>query len=575
MGGKKIFDFAKLVINENSSINELFKVLSISINPNYGSGFAIVVDSNGEIVGTVQDSDIRKYLASKSVDGLKIQQVMRRDFISVENDLSHDQVIDSIIDQMNNRGNWNTALPVRVIPITKGKIPVGILDLEELKERFSNRKSQHIVIGLGYVGLTLALALTQVGKKVFGYETNQEKVDLLRSGNSYIHEPGIGSLLKSKLNDSFFVEDSLSFLSQDFGIQRIFYICVGTPLKSNKSVNLEYIDAVISTIIKCIKPLDIIIMRSTVPVGTGQKIIASVSGKLDWKVGADFHYISAPERTIEGDALREIREIPQLIAGATIACRSAGSRIFEEISNSVVHLERIEAAELTKLMGNAFRDYIFGFSNHLIEVAKKIDLDINTLIKASNLGYSRSFIPLPSPGVGGPCLTKDSYLIYDSELDRKQSPILAARKTNELVIENSIKFIKLKCKDIKSYDCLVIGAAFKGVPETNDIRNSPSLEFISLLDNEVRSISVWDSTIPLQEVKALGKRWSTNFSMIAILNNNPKNLEYFFEQYPKLIEKEIIIFDPWQLIEPQRLILEKPSNLIHYFTLSKYLELRK
>jgi len=571
---KKIIDVSKLIINEESTIGELFQVLSITINPNYGSGFAIVVNSLGELVGIVQDSDIRKYLAVSTGSRIKIKDVMRKDFISVEFGLNQDQIINSIIDQMNNRGKWSTSLPVRVIPVTKKKIPCGVLDLVELKDRFLARNTQHIILGLGYVGLTLALSLAQDGKNVFGYEIDKFKVNSLKNGNSYIHEPGIEALLKAKLNKSFFVESNFTFLSQDFGIQRVFYICVGTPLNQNKSRNMDYIDDVISNIMKFIKPLDTIVMRSTVPVGTGRKIIKLICEQLDWNVGTDFHYISAPERTVEGDALREIREIPQLVSGATSSCRTIGSRIFQEVSSSVIHLEEIESTELIKLMGNAFRDYMFGFSNHLIEVAKKYELDINALIKASNFGYSRSFISLPSPGVGGPCLTKDSYLMYELESDLEKSPIIAARKANEQVIERAIDFISSKFKSLKCFDCLVIGAAFKGIPETNDTRNSPSLEFISLLDKKVRSISVWDSTLSTEKLKTLGKRVSKNINMIAILNNNAKNLEYFFQFYKNLIEKEIIIFDPWKLIDPQQIIFEKPYIHAHYFTLSKYQQLK-
>jgi nucleotide sugar dehydrogenase len=571
---KKIIDISKLILNEESTIDELFQVLSISINPNYGSGFAIVVNSLGELVGIVQDSDIRKYLAVSTSSRIEIKDVMRKDFISVEFGLNQDEIINSIIDQMNNRGKWGTSLPVRVIPVTKKKIPFGILDLVELKDHFLARNTQHVIMGLGYVGLTLALSLAQVGKNVFGYEIDKSKVDSLKNGISYIHEPGIEALLKAKLNKNFFVEDNFTFLSQDFGIQRVFYICVSTPLNKDKSINMDYIDVVISNIMKFIKPLDTIVMRSTVPVGTGRKIIEFICKKLDWNVGTDFHYISAPERTVEGDALREIRDIPQLVSGATSSCRTIGSRIFQEVSSSVIHLEDTESTELIKLMGNAFRDYMFGFSNHLIEIAKKYELDINALIKASNFGYARSFIPLPSPGVGGPCLTKDSYFMYDLESELDKSPIIGARRVNEQVIEKAIDFISSKFESLKCFDCLVIGAAFKGIPETNDIRNSPSLEFISLLDKKVRSILVWDSTLSPEKLKTLGKGASKDINMIAILNNNAKNLEYFFQFYKNLMKKEIIIFDPWKLIDPQQIIFEKPFINAHYFTLSKYEQLK-
>ena len=566
----KNIDVTRILINIDSSIEELLTVLNKQVNPNFGSGFAIVVNKDKHIIGIVQDSDLRKYLLKRPNDDLKISDFVRRDFISVNSTLNSSEMINSIINQMNLRNKWKTFLPVKIIPIIENNTPIGLIDVQELKQALTLRNSQLVVFGMGYVGLTLTLAFAQLGKPIYGYDIDPKKVENLRSGNSHIFEVGIEKILKSKIGKNLFIDDNLSFLNKDFGIQRIFIICTGSPIKEDGSADLQQIESSVEKILEVIKPLDTIIMRSTVPVGTGAKIIDTISNTFGWNVGTDFHYVSAPERTVEGNALAELRELPQIIAGATEDCLVLGSRIFREISNSVISLEKIEAAEMTKLMGNAFRDYIFGFANHMIEIAKRYNLDLNELIKASNHAYPRSMIPQPSPGVGGPCLTKDSFLLYESVSDQSDSPILAARRTNLNTPSKMVNFIQSKILNLNNFNCLAIGVTFKGYPETNDIRNSTPIEFIDILRDKVNSIITWDAMLSESQLEALNLGKSSDFNMFAILNNNIKNKDYFFDKFSRTSFQEIVIVDPWRLLNYESLTIESFVKTIHYFSLSHY-----
>ena len=566
----KNIDISRILVNIDSSIEELLTVLNKQVNPNFGSGFAIVVDKNKQVIGIVQDSDLRKYLLKSPNEELKISNFVRRDFISVNSKLNSNEMINSIVNQLNVRNNWKTFLPVKIIPILEDNTPIGLIDMQELKQALALRKSQIVVFGMGYVGLTLALALAQLGKSVHGYDIDAKKVENLKSGNSHIFEIGIEKILKSKIGKNLFIYDNLSFLNNDFGIQRIFIICTGSPIKLDGSADLQQIESSVEKILEVIKPLDTIIMRSTVPVGTGAKIIETISNTFGWNVGTDFHYVSAPERTVEGNALAELRELPQIIAGATEDCLVFGSRIFREISNSVISLEKIESAEMTKLMGNAFRDYIFGFANHMIEIAKRYNLDLNELIKASNYAYPRSMIPQPSPGVGGPCLTKDSFLLYESVSDHSDSPILAARRANLNTPSKMVDFIESKILNLSNFNCLAIGVTFKGHPETNDIRNSTPIEFINILRDKVNSIVAWDAMLSESQLKTFNSGNLSDFNMFALLNNNIKNKDYFFDKFSKTSSQDLVIIDPWRLLNYESLITESFVQTIHYFSLSHY-----
>ena len=559
------------VISEDSTFDNLLLVLNKKLSSNYGSGFALVTNSKGVLTGVVEDSDLRKFLSKNSPLELQIKFVMRKDFISVTEGLTEDQVVNSVVEQMGQRG-WYTSLPVKVIPITKNGKPVGIMDLKELESMISQKTDRNVVIGLGYVGLTLAVSLAETGRKVYGIDSDQLKISDLAKGKSHILEPGIEKILNSRINKNLFVSQHFIDISDLPGLRNIYFICVGTPLTTKGTADLSAVMKCINDITKSLKTGDTIVMRSTVPVGTGQEIIDQIQIARDWKVGTDFHYISAPERTVEGNALKEIREVPQVISGATEACLLLGLRLFQNLSNSVTPLDRIESSEMVKIMGNAYRDYVFGFSNFLISICQQYNLDLNLLIDASNRGYPRSTIPVPSPGVGGPCLTKDPYFFFEDALNFSESPIIAARKINELIPKQSVKFIKSKRNNLKDFNCLVIGIAFKGVPETNDYRNSPSVDFIEELKPEVKSVDYWDCVVKDvdAEINADKYHQDKKYTFYAILNNSPKNLEFFTQLELNDVEGQIIIYDPWRQINPNFINLPSTIKTLNYFSLSHH-----
>ena len=562
-------DVSEYIVFDNASLEELLQTLNKKVNTNFGSGFALIVDKNGKLVGTVEDSDLRKFLSKSSKKVPLISEIMRKDFVSVENGLNQAEIIENIIQQMSSRG-WNTTLPVKLIPILAEGKPTGLLDVEEINQAIQQIKNKHVVIGLGYVGLTLALSLAQLGRKVHGYDKDDLKIKSLKGGKSYILEPGIENLLKQNIGSNFIAKSEIESMVNEPGIRNIYFICVGTPLDQNKKPYLDLIWESTEELSKVLKKGDAIVMRSTVPIGTGRNVIRKIETELGWQVGVDFHYISAPERTVEGNALRELRELPQIIAGATETCHILGLNIFRNLANSVTSLNEIEGAELVKLMGNAFRDYNFAFSNYFIDTCQEYNLDINSLIEASNKGYPRSQIPLPSPGVGGPCLTKDSYFLQSSHSTEAPSPIINARRINELVPEKMVKFLERVIEGLSELECLAIGMAFKGVPETNDFRNSPSVDFINALKKKVKAIYIWDNALGKENIRLDFENDSADkeYDFFAILNNNPKNVDFLYERIKSNTKQNLVLLDPWRLITPSHLLFTSGTRKIHYVTLS-------
>ena len=558
-------------VSENAEFEVLLSVLSKQVNSNYGSGFAIVVDSDGNIVGIVEDSDLRKFYHQNLSKNPRIKDVMKTNFISVSNNLNENEVISEVISQMDSRG-WATSLPVKIIPVLDNLKPVGLIDVEEIHSVIQQQKNNYVVVGLGYVGLTLALSLSALGRRVYGFDADLNRIDQLLKLKSYISEPGIDSLLKKHLNNNFHVNNKLYSVNEKPGNQNTYFICVGTPLRLDKTPDLEPIWSVVNELLKIIKNGDVIVMRSTVPVGLGKEIVSFIESKLNWSVGINFHYIAAPERTVEGNALREIIELPQIMSGATASCQVIGLNIFRGLANSVTPLDKIEGVELVKLIGNAYRDYAFGFSNYFIEICRRYGLDINQIIESSNRGYPRSNIPSPSPGVGGPCLSKDTYFLPRSDNDQEFSPLIAVRNVNEKVPSESVKFISGIIPNLNVYNCIGIGIAFKGVPETNDFRKSPSIDFLISLSKMVDFIKVWDNAI-INTNSNLEFPFDTEldtYNFYAILNNNPKNIDFFNKKVLTSNTDEILVFDPWRMIKPNQIIYANRVKLVHYFSLSHY-----
>ena len=237
-----------------------------------------------------------------------------------------------------------------------------------------------------------------------------------------------------------------------------------------------------------LKSQDLIILRSTVPVGcTRDLVVKLIEQKTKLKFGKDLFISFCPERTVEGQAIDELKRLPQIVGNYCKKSSELTKKIFSEYNSTVIEVENLEAAELAKLIDNSYRDTIFAYSNQLSKLSEKLNLNLVDIIEKVNLGYQRNNIPKPSPGVGGPCLSKDSYILSSNFNELKigsEKLILLSRKVNESMIYNLFSRIKRKLKLLKkNKDCkiFITGFAFKGSPETSDMRSSTTLDLLHLL----------------------------------------------------------------------------------------------
>ncbi|MCK5342520.1 MAG: nucleotide sugar dehydrogenase, partial [Candidatus Heimdallarchaeota archaeon] len=429
---------------------------------------------------------------------------------------------------------------------------VGFYSLKD-KEEFSDIKLKKVtILGMGYVGLTLAVALSDVGFAVNGYDVDEDLLGALRAGKSRFYEKGLEKYLDNVVGKGITFDSHLENVKGN-----VYIITVGTPIiKSTMKPNIKYAMKAAADIAQILDKGDLVILRSTVPVGFCRDIIPILEKGSKLKVGRDFYLAYAPERTTEGQALKELRSNPQIIGGYDEKSKELAARLFNSLTHSVIDVESLEAAEMCKLIDNTYRDHIFAFANQLAPLAEKIGVDLCRLIDAVNHGYSRNSVPRPSPGVGGACLSKDPYILGEVFRKHRLNPslVLGARKVNEkgpILVRNKLKkLLSSVGKDIKKARILLVGLAFKGKPETSDLRDSTSVWFLDCLPSKT-NVCAYDPIVPKREIEKLGieavsiEEGFKGADAVVFLNNHASYVDLNVFELAKTMHRPAVFIDTW------------------------------
>ncbi len=553
------------VVSIDKPVSELLAVMSRLTKSRRPSGFAVVVDEYQHVIGVVSDGDLRKFLVVNSRMPNRIDEVVNRNFVSIENQSGAENLLNEA-KKIVGKLRTEARLPIKFLPVLDGQEINTVLDLEEMSIFGDNGEDQIVIIGLGYVGLTLAGFFLGLGHDVIGVDSDETKVKTLRQGKSYITEPGLEHIISQSTGKKLKLKSQLSELTEisSAGARKVFIVSVPTPVASTGVGDLQFVRQAISDIANVLRAGDLVILRSTLPIGTSEGLAQTLEQNSALRAGIDFSVSFAPERTVEGNALREIRDLPQIVSGLTSNCLEKGLSFFEKFGILTVPTSSLGMAELIKISSNAYRDYMFAFANYLALVAREHSLDVNAAIKAANYGYPRNNIPTPSPGVGGPCLTKDPYLLCASSLE-VASPVKVARELNVHMPRSLLRFLDSFIPNFASKVVCVVGIAFKGVPETNDIRNSPGVEMLNLLQAEGITAIAWDS---VADFNGLNVENVSPPEVFILANNHPKNREYFVEALKESVHKAIYLVDPWRLFNDHDLAELRDSRSVHYLSLS-------
>ena len=433
------------------------------------------------------------------------------------------------------------------------------------------------IIGLGYVGLTLGIVLAEKKFKVFGFDSNKKLLTNLSKFKTHVYEKNINLLLKKNIK-----KKNFSLCSEIPDDIDIFIITVGTPVVYDKKKgifisNLNSIKEITEKISSKLKKKCLIIFRSTIPLGTCTKIIIPILKRKSLVIDRDYYISFAPERTIEGDAINELKNLPQIIAGGSKLSVSKCKFFFKQFCKEVVEVDNLESGELIKLINNSYRDLSFAFSNQVAMICSKYNLDTNKIIRSANKNYPRNQIAKPSPGVGGPCLTKDPYILEESIQKRQDKSLFSiSRDINNKIVDELIKKIVNKLKGKVKKNVLICGLAFKGYPQTKDYRGSVSLIFFEKL-SKIKNLNVklHDPLFSPKEIKRLlnvgsedFKKNSNFYDCIIILNNNTYYKKLNYQKYCKILKNNALIYDYWSLINKSKLKkIKKIKDKVEYINL--------
>lgn len=354
------------------------------------------------------------------------------------------------------------------------------------------------IIGLGYVGLTLGIAAANSGITTYGVEINQHIKECLRQNKAHFFEPALDELIEKHNNIDFFCVDQFP---EDVKFDA-FVITVGTPLLSGeKEPNMSYIKSALEGIRDVYTGAENIILRSTVAVGTTRNVVVPFLSELCGKAQHEVLASMCPERTVEGKAVEELSSLPQVISGNNKRSLEIARSIFEKMTPQIVEVESLEAAELTKLYCNTYRDIMFAVGNVFCMAAQEFGVDGTKIIAAANEGYDRSSISKPG-FVAGPCLEKDAYILTSNMRDCPVKDfIMEARHFNES-LEDMVVEWAIRNNDPGSTLALS-GMAFKGVPETSDLRGSSSVNIARKLSKCGFKLNLHDYVAFEDEMNAL------------------------------------------------------------------------
>jgi UDP-N-acetyl-D-mannosaminuronic acid dehydrogenase len=409
------------------------------------------------------------------------------------------------------------------------------------------------IVGLGYVGLTLATVLAEAGVSVVGVERRAEIVEQTNAGTPHFTETGLPDALEGVTRSGKLV--AVEQFEDSFTCDA-YIITVGTPLSPEGVARTDMIESAARDIAANMNEGALVILRSTVKVGTTRDVVAPVLAAS----GKSFDIAMCPERTLEGKALQELRELPQIIGADDQQVADRAAAIFRKLTSSIVSVSDIETAEIIKLVSNTFRDVQFAFANEVARICDAFGASAYEVISAGKLGYNRTNIPLPGL-VGGPCLEKDPHILMESARTRGIDLEItrAGRMVNERQPKETVRFIRHEVARRELPTPLrisMVGVAFKGQPETSDLRGSMAIRVLDELKKAFpdAEIGIYDPVTPVDVLSAefpdttVYNRFGdavSGASVIVVGNNHPSLGRLSPRTLTEFMLPDGFVFDYW------------------------------
>ena len=365
---------------------------------------------------------------------------------------------------------------------------------QDLITKAERRQLQFGIVGLGYVGLPLAVELAQAGYRVLGFDLNPDVVEGLNAGRSHVKDVTDAQLQKQC--ERFSATTDMSRLSEPDAIS----ICVPTPLSKFKDHDVSFIVAATEAVKQRLRRGQAIILESTTYPGTTREIMLPALESTGLTVGQDFFLAFSPERVDPGNSRYGTRNTPKVVGGITADCRRVAVALYQPAIDTLVPVSTTEAAELVKLLENTFRSVNIGLVNEMAIVCDKLGVDVWEVIDAAATKPFGFMKFLPGPGLGGHCIPIDPhYLAWKMRgLNYKTRFIdLAGELNTEMPmfwVHKLTEALNGQGKAVRGASVLVLGVAYKR--DVEDIRESPALDIIRLLEGQGARVTYFDPHVP-------------------------------------------------------------------------------
>ncbi len=365
-----------------------------------------------------------------------------------------------------------------------------------LVKKITDRSANISILGLGYVGLPLVRLFCEQGFQVLGLDVDQEKVEALKQGRSYIRHVDSEPFRQWHQEGLFTPSTDFALASEADAI----IFCVPTPLDDHREPDLTYVINSVQGMAPYLRPGQVLCLESTTYPGTTHEELLPRVEQEGFRVGEDFFLIYSPEREDPGSSTHTTRTIPKICGGETRACLEVGQTLYEQVIDQVVPVSSTQTAEAVKLMENIFRSVNIALVNELKQTFMRMDLDVFEIIRAAST-KPFGFMPFyPGPGLGGHCVPIDPfYLTWKArEYDVATRFIELAGEVNTsmpyFVVQRAAEVLNEHTKPIKDCNILVLGLSYK--PEVDDDRESPTYRIMDLLEQKGARVYYNDPFVP-------------------------------------------------------------------------------
>ncbi len=424
---------------------------------------------------------------------------------------------------------------------------------ERLLDRIRTRKAKVGVIGLGYVGLPLAVEFARRGFDVSGFDVDETKTSQINAGNSYIPD-----VPQADLNDVV-KAGRLRGTSRmaDLAGMDVIDICVPTPLRKTKDPDLSYIVKAVEAVVEALKPGQLVILESTTYPGTTDEVVQPMLESRGLKGDVDFFLAFSPERVDPGNQTYTTRNIPKIVGGMGAASTEAAALLYSAIVEKVIKVSSTRVAEMVKLLENTFRAVNIGMANELALMCHKMDIDVWEVIDAAKT-KPFGFMPFyPGPGLGGHCIPIDPYYLswkarqngFECRFIELAGHVNSAMP--EYVVERVADALNTVRKSINGSRVHLLGVAYKR--DVNDMRESPALDVIESLDKRGAKISYTDPYVPLLRH---GAHTLSSIDLEAVIVERPDCVvictDHAVFNYDGLVASGVLIVDTRNALKDRR-----------------------